>query len=206
MAVPAERRPSDRHVIFGSRDAKLLDGARDDVMRTAFAGRFSFAAAPAEFEGAISARCPACRRRACGRQAARAPGWCGWAGCLPAVQSACLSPRAYGGPPEPWAGWRRPGWRGMPRAINRASDSLGGPGRGPRALASARDAGAAALPPPSLAHPWRGPCAVRDRTPRPPAMPPPAGVLSPRPGPRPRRTPAIARPPRPYAARPRDSL
>ena len=53
MAIPAERRLSDRHVIFGSRDAKLLDGARDAVMRTASADRFSFAAGLTEFEEAI---------------------------------------------------------------------------------------------------------------------------------------------------------
>lgn len=52
LAIPDERRLSDRHVIFGSRDAKLLDGARDAVMRTAPTGRFSFAAGLAEFEGA----------------------------------------------------------------------------------------------------------------------------------------------------------
>lgn len=53
LAIPEERRFSDRQVIFGSRDAKLLSGVRDAVQCTEHASRFHFAGSLERFEEAI---------------------------------------------------------------------------------------------------------------------------------------------------------
>ena len=53
LTIASEQKWSDRHVIFGTKDARLLGGVRDLMIRRLHSGRFHLAATRADFEEVI---------------------------------------------------------------------------------------------------------------------------------------------------------
>lgn len=53
LTTASEQKWSDRHVIFGTKDARLLGGVRDLLLRSVHSGRFHLAATRGDFEEAI---------------------------------------------------------------------------------------------------------------------------------------------------------
>jgi len=53
LTIASEQKWSDRHVIFATKDARLLSSVRDLVVRRVHSERFHFAATRGDFEEAI---------------------------------------------------------------------------------------------------------------------------------------------------------